>query len=992
LNGGALGGVTQVAASTVDAGAAAITVDGNDGAINLAGTLATTSAATTAVVIRDATTAALGNINAASGRVVLGQAGVNNLSGAVTQKAGTSIAAASLSTVGGSTVTLSNANQVGTLIASTPTGGLTLNNGNNALTVAGNVTATNSPVAISTGAGTYTQNNNVDVIAGTGDITVTADQVVLGTNGGNNALRTSGTLTLKPASPGQPMRVGSTAGADTPGTFDLRAAEITAFATGATGPIVIGDAAASTGTMTVAGPVNLAGKSVTLNAGSLADVGIQTITAQNLSLNARTGAIGGPGTPIDVAVTNLTVNTVNQNAHVSEANAVNLGPGASNLGAGGLDLVANGAITQTGVVTATGSSTLAAGAGNNITLTNLANDFGTVAVTSGNAVVLNDVNALTLGASSASTLTATAGGALSVNGVLTASGPGNSIVLSGTSFVNNVGAGALVVPGAGRWIVYSTDPAGNTFNSLASGNQAIWNATYVGNPPATIPAGNRYVFSTPAALTFTSTDASKVYGNVASVSGNYTVSGFVNAATYGNVFTQDTAANAFTGAPSVTSAGAPAIANAGVYPITVAAGSLVSTTGYTFAFNSAGQLTVSARPITILANNQSRAYGSANPTTGPYTITSGTLANADSITDVNVTSPATVLSGAGPYALTPTGANFGVGTATNYLITFTDGVLTVTPLPITVTANNQAKVYGQPDPVLTFTAPTVNGDVLNGTPVRAPGETVAGGPYAITQGTVTNALNPNYNITFVNGQLVITPANLTITADNLTRPYGDANPPLTATFTGLTNGDTAAAIPGVALATPAVPASNVGSYVITVTSGANTNYTITYVNGQLSITPAPLQIMADDKARLFGQPNPPFTATESGFKLGQTVADLNGTLVLASPATTASPAGAYPIMPSGVSSTNYAITFVDGILVVGQALLPADNALITATGRNVLMGSDEVPPGAVSNVDQCELVTSVPAQAGGISTAQRALNVAARGRPLGAPVCETPPQ
>jgi hypothetical protein len=406
-----------------------------------------------------------------------------------------------------------------------------------------------------------------------------------------------------------------------------------------------------------------------------------------------------------------------------------------------------------------------------------------------------------------------------------------------------------------------------------------------------------------------------------------------------------------------------------------------------------GVLTIGTRPITVQADDQARAYGDANPTTGPFTIVTGSLAGTDAIGSVNVTSPATATSPVGSvWVLTNTGANFTSGSATNYTITLQDGQLTISTRPITVTANNQAKVYGQLDPTLTFTAPTVNGDVLNGTPVRAPGEAVAGGPYAITQGTVTNALNPNYNITFVNGQLVITAANLTITADNQTRPYGDANPPLTATFTGLTNGDTAAAIPGVALTTPAVPASNVGGYVINVTSGANTNYTIAYVNGQLSITPAPLQIAADDKARLFGQPNPPFTATATGFKLGQSVADLSGTLILGSPATSTSPAGAYPIVPSGVTSTNYAITFVDGVLVVGQALPPADNALITAIGRNIMLGSDAVPPGAVTSVDQCELIAPAPAQSSGLESAQRALNAAGRGRPFGAPVCETPPQ
>ncbi len=599
--------------------------------------------------------------------------------------------------------------------------------------------------------------------------------------------------------------------------FDLTQAELTAFATGVSGPIVIGDAAASTGTLTIGGTANLAGETLTLNAGSITDGANpgRTVTAANLNLNARTGAIGSAAAngAIDVAVTNLTVTTSGQNAYVNATGAVNLGAGASNLGAGGLNLTATGAITQSGAVTATGSSTFAA---NNITLSNAANDFGTVAVTSGSAVSLVDANALALGASSATSLRAqTLGGDLTLNGAVTATGGGNSIVLaSAANFVNNVGAGALIVPVGGRWVVYSANPAGNTFNGLASGNQAVWGASFAGLPPTSpsMPGGNRYVFSTQPTVTLTSTDAAKVYGDLADVSTNYTATGFVDAAASGNVFTQDTVANSF--APfSVTSAGTPMSANAGVYPIVIAA---TPTTGYAVTLSNVGQLTVNGRPITVQANDQARTYGDPNPTTGAYTITAGSLAGADSITNVNVTSPATVLSGVGPYALTPTAANFGAGAATNYTITFADGVLTVTPLPITVTANNQAKVYGQPDPALTFTAPTVNGDVLAGTPARAAGETVAGSPYAITQGTVTNTNNPNYSITFVNGQLVITAANLTITADNKSRPYGDANPPLTATFTGLANGDTAAAIPGVTLTTPAVPASNVGNYTINV--------------------------------------------------------------------------------------------------------------------------------------------------------------------------------
>jgi filamentous hemagglutinin family protein len=678
--------------------------------------------------------------------------------------------------------------------------------------------------------------------------------------------------------------------------------------------------------------------SLTLTAGgTITDTG--TITAGTTTLTAGANDIALDGATNSFGNVRI---VSGGNVAIRDNTAFSFGGGASTV-SGNLAIDSNGNVTQAAgaTVAAGGATTInTRGANRDVTLTQ-SNDFGgsvTIAPLSGNTrnVNLVDANGLVLGGASVATFQArTLAGDLTLTGPISATAGVDSIVLAAAgNFVNNAGAAALTTPVTGRWIVYSTDPAANAFGGLASGNQAIWNATYTANLPPTVPAGNRYVFATQPTLTFTSTDAAKVYGDVANVSGNYTVTGFVDAAAYGNVFTQDTAANTYTGTPTVASAGAPAGANAGVYPIVVNVGSVIAGTGYALAFNSAGQLTVNGRPITVRANDQARVYADPNPATGGYTLTAGSLAGPDAITDVDVTSPATAASGVGPYALTPTAANFGTGSAANYTITFADGVLTITPRPIVVTADHQAKVYGQPDPALTFTAPTVNGDVLSGALTRAPGETVPGSPYAITQGTVTNANNPNYAITFVNGQLVITPAPLTIAADNKTRLYGDANPPLTATFTGLANGDTAAAIPGVMLTTPAVPASNVGNYAINVTSGANANYTITYVNGQLAIAPAPLTIAANDAARPFGAPNPPFTATSTGFKLGQTVGDLAGTLVFATAATTTSPPGSYVITPGGASSGNYTITFVNGQLMVGQGAPPSDQALVTAVDRS----------------------------------------------------------
>ena len=179
-------------------------------------------------------------------------------------------------------------------------------------------------------------------------------------------------------------------------------------------------------------------------------------------------------------------------------------------------------------------------------------------------------------------------------------------------------------------------------------------------------------------------------------------------------------------------------------------------------------LTVSPAALAVTANNQTKTYGQTFVFTGTE-FTSAGLQNGETIGTVTLASAGTAPTAhvpGSPYAITASNAAGGTFNAANYVIAYNNGVMTVTPLAITVTANNQAKVYGQPDPALTFAAPTVNGDVLNGALTRAPGETVPGSPYAITQGTVTNANNPNYSITFVNGQLVITPAPLTIAADN----------------------------------------------------------------------------------------------------------------------------------------------------------------------------------------------------------------------------------
>ncbi|HBI55886.1 MAG TPA: hypothetical protein DDY38_03540, partial [Firmicutes bacterium] len=102
----------------------------------------------------------------------------------------------------------------------------------------------------------------------------------------------------------------------------------------------------------------------------------------------------------------------------------------------------------------------------------------------------------------------------------------------------------------------------------------------------------------------------------------------------------------------------------------------------------------------------------------------------------------------------------------NYILTFVEGELEITPRAIQVTADDLSKVYGDSDPALTYRITQgnlVGSDGFTGALTRQPGEDV--GSYAIQQGTL--ALSGNYILTFVEGELEITPRAIQVTADDL---------------------------------------------------------------------------------------------------------------------------------------------------------------------------------------------------------------------------------
>jgi len=90
----------------------------------------------------------------------------------------------------------------------------------------------------------------------------------------------------------------------------------------------------------------------------------------------------------------------------------------------------------------------------------------------------------------------------------------------------------------------------------------------------------------------------------------------------------------------------------------------------------------------------------------------------------------------------------------------------------------------------------------------------------------------------------VTPADLTITADNKSKIVGEANPVLTVTYVGFVNNDGPAQLTTQpAITTTALTASPVGQYPITVSGAISSNYNITFVQGTLTINPVPLMVV-----------------------------------------------------------------------------------------------------------------------------------------------------
>ncbi|MDO4805775.1 MAG: MBG domain-containing protein [Coriobacteriales bacterium] len=212
----------------------------------------------------------------------------------------------------------------------------------------------------------------------------------------------------------------------------------------------------------------------------------------------------------------------------------------------------------------------------------------------------------------------------------------------------------------------------------------------------------------------------------------------------------------------------------------------------------------------------------------------------------------------GTYAITPTGEQSQHG----YRVAFVSGALQINQADVTIRAG-ATKEYGETDPTLVTIEGLPQGadeSVLVYTVAREIGDDV--GTYPITISGQKE--QGNYDVKFVNGDLIVTPAPVNVTADVKDKTYGQDDPEFTATVTGLKYDDSASVIEYELTRTSG---EDVGEYTITPAGDeAQGNYTVTYAPGTFTINRAGLEILVEDTNKIYGQGDPEWNVTIEGLQ------------------------------------------------------------------------------------------------------------------------------
>ena len=251
-------------------------------------------------------------------------------------------------------------------------------------------------------------------------------------------------------------------------------------------------------------------------------------------------------------------------------------------------------------------------------------------------------------------------------------------------------------------------------------------------------------------------------------------------------------------------------------------------------------------------------------------------------------------------------------------------VVAKAPQVITFAPLENEYTYGDAPIALVATSNTGNVTFTSSNPAKL----MIVGTNAIINGagtfTITASLDEdaNYLAASTSQEIIVNKANLTVTANNASRVYGEANPEFAYSYKGFVNGDTKAEITAtIQVSSDANLSSPVGTYEIVTTATTDDNYNIVCKKGVLTIEKAALTISTQPSSREYGENNPEFVFAYSGFKNEENSDVLTSLPQAYTTAKKTSPANTYPVYVSGATAQNYVIAYKEGSLVVNKAPL-----------------------------------------------------------------------
>ncbi len=186
-----------------------------------------------------------------------------------------------------------------------------------------------------------------------------------------------------------------------------------------------------------------------------------------------------------------------------------------------------------------------------------------------------------------------------------------------------------------------------------------------------------------------------------------------------------------------------------------------------------------------------------------------------------------------------------------------------------------------------------------------------------------------FKTTTTAGDILSRQQTATLTANDATRVYGDVNPTLTATMSGINAIDAYVNsqfndLYQATASTTATQASNVGQYAITGNANGSEyfsqRYQLVRQDGKLAVTPAQLIVSADAKTKVYGDADPTLTYQVSGLKNSDTAAGvLSGNLGRVA----GENVGNYGILQGGLglNTANYTLSYVGNDLRITPAQL-----------------------------------------------------------------------